>query len=257
MNALQLLDDHLIKIGRKLYPKSRIDRIYEKLNAPKSDVFYEGNRVKSYIDPDGEVTVATRYPDVSDKFSVTTPEQNGYGVSNLPPPYKEMGQMFKEFKKFTAENPGLYYSRPVSYEGAKISHKMGFKGNISEGKLYRDTRRFQNMPAINELVGYKDMETQRIPSEEFVAISNARKTPGYLRGVCERILPIRKYTLQDSEVIRNGGAFDSYGNLITREGNSANPGGYVISSDGEKYWPSRASQPAYNLYNSYEDEIPF
>lgn len=67
MNALDLLDDHLVKIGSKLYPKSRIDRIYEKLNTPKSDIFYEGNRVKSYIDSDGEVTVTTRSPDVSDK----------------------------------------------------------------------------------------------------------------------------------------------------------------------------------------------
>jgi hypothetical protein len=206
MNALQLLDEHLVRIGSKLYPKSRVDRIYNKLNAPKTGVIYDGDRVKAYSVDGNEIGVATDY---GDGFSVNKPYQ-----PDMPPPYREMGGMLRQFNQYVQQNPGLYSARPASAEGYALSQRMGFLGD--EARMYLDSRRFQNFPAVNELVGYKDAEIYGLPTVQRVA--QVRNTPGYLSGGMERMMPAKKYTIDDYREIQAGGYINQDGVVIDRDG---------------------------------------
>lgn len=151
MNALDLLDEHLVRIGNKLYPKSKVERVYNKLSSPPASEFYQSERVQGWVDPSGDVSVATRYPDVNPEFSLYKPDN-----SQMPPPYREMGGMIREFKDYTQQNPALYTSSPVGAEGNRISDKMGFDNH--GGFRFIDTRRFKNLPAVRELLNQEDLK---------------------------------------------------------------------------------------------------
>lgn len=165
MQPVQILNKHLDKImlGGKAYDRAKAERVYAKLTAPKKPgIFYEANRVRGEIHPDGEVVFQSAYPELADHFnpggwSFASPEEMGMTRTSAKP-VKGMGQMNKAFDELMAspQGAGLYYNMPTSTHRADAYTKRGFVPAPDETHQLLDNRRFRNNPTIAELLAVQD-----------------------------------------------------------------------------------------------------
>lgn len=188
MNALNLLNKHLeplIELGGKMYPQSKVDRVYAKLSSPKAGTFYEGSRVRGEITPaeslqKGTVQFSTYYPEVG-YFSDHSPEE--LGIPRVSPvPGKELIKMQRAFQDHVQSNQGkgLYLNTPLSEHRREAYSNMGIRNPVAgqpdltwqdvpgSETLYGteaqvlDNRRFKNNSTIAQLYGYQD--ARNLPS---------------------------------------------------------------------------------------------
>lgn len=165
MQPVQLLNQHLdeIILAGKAYPKAKVERVYAKLTAPKKPgLFYNANRVRGQIDPDGEVIFQTAYPEFADHFdpqgwSLRSPEELGM-TRTSPKPIKGMVGMNKAFDALMAspQGAGLYYNMPLSDHRADAYTKRGFVAAPDDNRQFLDNRRFRDNPVIAELLATQD-----------------------------------------------------------------------------------------------------
>ena len=179
MKALTLLNSHLDKVvavgspdsfinreimlGGKAYPRAKAERVYAKLTAPKKPgLFYNANRVRGEIHPDGEVLFQTAYPELGDHFdpdgwSLRSPEELGM-TRTSPKPVRGMVGMNKTLDALTTsrEGAGLYYNVPLSHHRADAYTKRGFAAATDSNIQFLDNRRFRDNPVIAELLATQD-----------------------------------------------------------------------------------------------------
>lgn len=168
MNALNLLNKHLeplMEIGGKMYPKSKVERVYAKLTTPKTNgVFYNQNRVRAEIHPDGQVAFQTSYPELGDHFdpegwSVYSPEEMGM-TRTSPKPIRGMIGMKEAFNQVldSKAGTGLYYNDPISQHRSDSYQGRGFASAPGQSRQFLDNRRFRNNSTVAELLALSDAD---------------------------------------------------------------------------------------------------
>ena len=170
MKAIELLNqylDDIIILGGKQYPKEKVMRVYNKLNPPvPKGTFYEGNRVRANIqdlDGTGVVTFETYYPETG--WRLKSPEESGI-VSASPKPIRELIAAHRSFNNLLSSPEGriVFENQPLSTHRAKAYETIGFSPMDGRGIQTLDNRRFQNLPAIQDM--YKIVEKPvRLPEE--------------------------------------------------------------------------------------------
>lgn len=176
MDPLQVLNSHLdeIVLAGKAYPRAKAERVYAKLNAPKTTGrFYDKNRVRGTIDEDGQVAFKTQYPELADDYpegwSYHSPEQLGMERTS-PKPVRGLIGMQKAFQEhlrnpdgsIRSKGAGLYYNTPVSEHRAAAYQGQGMVAVPGINHQVLDNRRFQNNPTIAELT--MRMDAENMPS---------------------------------------------------------------------------------------------
>ena len=211
MNALNLLNKHLeplIELGGKMYPKSKVDRVYAKLSAPKTNgLFYDKNRVRAEVHPDGQVAFQTSYPELGDHFdhegwSVYSPEEMGM-TRTSPKPVRGMIGMQKAFNQIldSHKGDGLYYNDPISAHRSNTYEGRGFAAPPGQSRQFLDNRRFRNNSTVAELLALQDAnyfgyEPTALLREQLLA-----KHPAAAARVQQALSPRRVTPVTSNELI--------------------------------------------------------
>lgn len=191
--ALALLNHHLepmIRLNGKMYPQSKVDRVYQKLSRPKPpninpdqpDRFYEGDRAQGSISHGGNVNFMTRWdefrnPEYSDyendilAWSYKNPKELGIEQTS-PLPVRDLIRIKQAWVARTRmpdgsirpSGSGLYYNTPISDHRADAYLKSDFIDIPPTSMWEEDTtrvqvadlRRWQDNPTLAELYSYKD-----------------------------------------------------------------------------------------------------
>lgn len=168
--AGNLVNDGMISLAGKEYPLERAKRVYEKLTNTKGafvkDNYHEGPNLKGTVTsrhiegiPTGYVGFTRRDPNTGD-WSYDAPE----GEAQVP--VRELIDMKRNFDQYKRTNPAIYTNEPISDHRAKAYRKQGFVDvAVDNGGGYPlqviDARRFQNSPAVQELLSAMDRTTMQ------------------------------------------------------------------------------------------------
>lgn len=206
--ALALLNHHLdplVRLNGKMYPKSKVDRVYAKLSTPKlpfinknePNRFYEGDRAIGYINNSGEyarVDFITEWPELaalsnSDAtWSYRSPEELGIERTS-PAPTRDLIKMKRAWVERTRmpdgsirpSGSGLYTNTPLSNHRSDAYLNADFI-NVDTGNIYNrlqvaDLRRGQTNPTLAELYSYKDAEILKQEMAKALLLNREAKLP--------------------------------------------------------------------------------
>lgn len=189
--ALALLNNHLepmVRLNGKMYPESKVNRVYAKLTQPKQpsinpehpNRFYDSDRVIGRIDGQ-TVDFKVNWPELISPdntsrkvWSYESPNELGKQQVS-PTPFRDLIRMKQAWVERTRmpdgsirpSGSGLYFNNPTSTHRGDAYLKSDFIDvpqpistweDNETGVQVADLRRWQKNPTLAELYSYKDAQ---------------------------------------------------------------------------------------------------